>query len=196
MVRNTDRMNAEIDISGVTLKTERLIIRPWRMEDLADFYEYASVDGVGQAAGWSPHKSIDESRVILTMFIEGKNEFTLECNGKAIGSLGIERYNEERFPEFETMKCREIGYVLDKDYWGQGLMTEAVRELIRYLFEDVKLDVILCSNFIDNVRSARVKQKNGFRHYSFGKYHTLMDTWVDDDTGILTRKEWQNRNLG
>ncbi|MBQ1446932.1 MAG: GNAT family N-acetyltransferase [Solobacterium sp.] len=134
-------MNAEIDISGVTLITERLIIRPWRMEDLADFYEYASVDGVGQAAGWSPHKSIDESRVILTMFIEGKNEFALECNSKAIGSLGIERYNEERFPEFETMKCREIGYVL-------------------------------------------------------GKYHTLMDTWVDDDTGILTRKEWQNRNPG
>ena len=41
-------MNAEIDISRVILKTERLILRPWRQEDLEDFYAYASEDGVGQ----------------------------------------------------------------------------------------------------------------------------------------------------
>ena len=45
-------MNPEIDISNVTLKTERLLIRPWRQSDLDDFYSYASVDGVGQMAGW------------------------------------------------------------------------------------------------------------------------------------------------
>ena len=50
-------MNPEIDISNVILKTERLLIRPWRQSDLDDFYSYASVDGVGQMAGWKPHKS-------------------------------------------------------------------------------------------------------------------------------------------
>ena len=44
-------MNAEIDISKTILKTERLTLRPWRQEDSDDFYEYASVDGVGQMAG-------------------------------------------------------------------------------------------------------------------------------------------------
>ena len=44
-------MNAQIDISGIVLHTERLILRPWRQEDLEDFYEYAKVDGVGQLAG-------------------------------------------------------------------------------------------------------------------------------------------------
>ena len=43
-------MNPEIDISNVILKTERLLIRPWRQSDLDDFYSYASVDGVGQMA--------------------------------------------------------------------------------------------------------------------------------------------------
>ena len=65
-------MNAEIDISRTILKTERLTLRPWRQEDLDDFFEYASVDGVGQMAGWVPHKSKEESQSILNHFIENK----------------------------------------------------------------------------------------------------------------------------
>ncbi len=55
-------MNKEIDISNVTLKTERLLLRPWRLTDLDDFYEYASVDGVGQMAGWIPHENKEKSK--------------------------------------------------------------------------------------------------------------------------------------
>ena len=65
-------MNVLIDISTVKLKTERLILRPFCETDLNDFYEYASVDGVGQMAGWLPHKNKDETKMILDMFIEGK----------------------------------------------------------------------------------------------------------------------------
>ena len=90
-------MNAPIDISTVTLKTERLILRPWRETDLQDLYDYASVDGVGQMAGWTPHKNQEESRQILEHFIEGKHVFALEYQGKVIGSLGIEEYNEEHY---------------------------------------------------------------------------------------------------
>ena len=55
-------MNAEIDVSHVTLKTERLILRPWQETDLDDLYAYASVDGVGQMAGWKPHENREESK--------------------------------------------------------------------------------------------------------------------------------------
>jgi len=65
-------MNIDIDISKVTLETERLILRPWLLSDLDDFYEYARVDGVGQMAGWSPHKNIEESAQILKVFIKEK----------------------------------------------------------------------------------------------------------------------------
>ena len=82
-------MNVNIDISNVVLKTERLVLRPWRQSDLEDFYEYASVDGVGQMAGWPPHKSKEDSQMILDRFIEGKRTFALDYNGKVIGSLGI-----------------------------------------------------------------------------------------------------------
>ena len=68
-------MNIPVAISDVVLKTEHLTLRPWREEGLTDFYEYASVDGVGQMAGWNPHRSIEESREILTHFIKGKRVF-------------------------------------------------------------------------------------------------------------------------
>lgn len=125
-------MNTEIDISNVILHTDRMILRPWRQTDLDDLYAYASVDGVGQMAGWKPHESKEESQIILDMFIGHKKTFALEYQGKVIGSLGIEQYNEDHFPEFADKKCREIGYVLSKEYWGQGLMPEAVKEVIRY----------------------------------------------------------------
>ena len=182
-------MNVEIDISNTILRTERLILRPWRDSDLADLYEYARVDGVGQMAGWPPHKSPEESRKILEHFIAGKKTFALEYQGKVIGSLGIEKYREDRFPEFAEKKCREIGYVLSKDHWGKGLMPEAVTEVIRYLFEDVGLDVIFCGHFLRNTQSQRVQEKCGFVHYAFDRYETQFGTVEDDEVNILTRED-------
>ncbi len=187
-------MNKAIDISKTVLYTERLILRPWKGSDLEDFFEYASVDGVGQMAGWNPHKDIDESRAILSRFIERKRTFALEHQGKVIGSLGIEEYDEDKFPEFSDKQVREIGYVLSKEFWGQGLMPEAVREVIRYLFEEQDLDLILCAHFLSNTRSGRVQEKCGFRHYSYGTYETKFGTVEDDETNILTREEWLLRN--
>lgn len=181
-------MNAEIDITGVVLTTPRLTLRPWRMEDLDDFYAYASVDGVGQMAGWKPHESREESARILRGFIGGRKTFALECEGKVIGSLGIERYDEERFPELKELRCRELGYVLSRAYWGQGLMPEAVNEVVRWLFEEEKLDAILCGHFLWNRQSARVQEKCGFRHYAFGTYRTRMSTMKDEEKNILFRR--------
>ena len=122
-------MNIDIDISNVIIVTKRLVLRPWRLSDLDDLFEYARVDGVGQMAGWSPHKDKEESLAILNMFIEGEKTFALEYRGKVIGSLGIEKYNEKRFPEYAEYRCRELGFVLSKDFWGQGLIPEAVEEV-------------------------------------------------------------------
>ena len=183
-------MNADIDISNTILKTKRLILRLWRKEDLDDFYEYASVDGVGQMAGWLPHENKEISETILKGFIEGKKTFALEYNGKVIGSLGVEKYDEEKFSELKDVRCREIGYVLSKDYWGKGLMPEAVERVIEYLFDVVGLDVILCGHFLSNIQSQRVQEKCGFRHYAYGEYKTRFDTIEKDETNILTRQEW------
>lgn len=180
-------MNAAIDISNVTLKTDRLILRPWRETDLEDFYAYASVDGVGQMAGWTPHRSPEESRKILETFIAGKHVFALEYQGKAIGSLGIEEYSEETYPELAHLSGREIGYVLAKEYWGRGLMPEAVNAVIGYLFGTVKLDFILAGHFPWNKQSARVIEKCGFRYIRSRPYETRYGTVETAEESILYR---------
>ena len=158
-------MNIKVDVSKVILKTERLILRAWTLDDLDDFYEYAKVDGVGQMAGWLPHENKEKSLMILNMFIEEKKTFAIEYKGKVIGSLGIEEYDENELPEFKDKKGREIGYVLSKDYWGLGIMPEAVKEVINYCFNELKLDFLACGHFTDNNQSKRVQEKCGFKPY-------------------------------
>jgi len=169
-------MNKHIDITGVVLQTPRLTLRPWRESDLDDFYEYARVDGVGQMAGWIPHHSREESQEILSHFIQGKHVFALEHQGKVIGSLGVEKYNESHYPELSNLQGREIGYVLSKDYWGQGLMPEAVKAVMAYLFDIVELDFILVGHFDWNRQSRRVIEKCGFRYNKTTPFQTRFDT--------------------
>lgn len=175
-------MNARIDLSNIVLKTERLILRPFSVDDLDDFYEYAKVEGVGEMAGWLHHKNKEETSFILKRFIENKKTFALVYNNKVIGSLGIEEYNEGELPEFKDKTGRELGYVLSKDYWGQGLMPEAVKAVIRYCFEDLKIDFLVCGHFVENEQSKRVQEKCGFKHYKLVKqetrYGVVKDGWL------------------
>lgn len=158
-------MNAKVDLTNVVLETDRLIIRSWKEEDLEDFYEYAKVDGVGQMAGWNPHTSIQESEMILSSFIEEKKTFALELKEKhkVIGSLGLEELSISLGDSYNNSVGREIGYVLSKEYWGRGLMPEAVERVIRFCFEEERYDFLMCSHSAVNERSKRVIEKCGFR---------------------------------
>ena len=158
-------MIAPVDVTNIRIETERLVLRPWRESDLPDFYEYASVDGVGQMAGWMPHKDQEESARILQMFIEEKKTLALELkeNGKVIGSIGLETRDADLgIPE--ELQGREIGYVLNKDYWGRGLMPEAVQAVINYCFYELRFDWLTCGHFIRNHQSRRVVEKSGFQY--------------------------------
>ena len=164
MVNN---MNAEINISNVILETDRLILRAWEITDLDDFFEYASVEGVGEKAGWEHHKSKDKSLEILKMFMEEKKVFAivLKENQKAIGSIGIEELGEELDKDLDNLSGRELGYVLNKDYWNKGIMTEAVSKVVDYCFNTLKLNFLMASYFNHNIASKKVLENLNFKFY-------------------------------
>ncbi len=156
------KMNAIFKVNGRVIETERLILRAFNEADLNDFYEYASVEGVGERAGWQHHESIEKSKEILDRFISEDKTFAicLKENGKVIGSLGIEKYSlEDKLTEFDGYRGREIGYVLSKDHWGRGLMPEAVRAVMDYLFNDLNYDFLLCGYYNFNTQSKKVQEK-------------------------------------
>ena len=91
-------MNADFHINGRQLETERLILRPFVKEDLDDFYAYASVEGVGEMAGWKHHTSKEETQKILDTFIESNQVFAIyhKEDQKVIGSLEIKNMEEKK----------------------------------------------------------------------------------------------------
>ena len=162
-----NNMNAQINISNVILETDRLILRAWEITDLDDFFEYASVEGVGEKAGWEHHKSKDKSLEILKMFIEEKKVFAivLKENQKVIGSIGIEELSEELDKDLDNLLGRELGYVLNKDYWNKGIMKEAVSKVVDYCFNTLKLNFLMASYFNHNIASKKVLENLNFKFY-------------------------------
>jgi [ribosomal protein S5]-alanine N-acetyltransferase len=153
-------------------ETERLRLRNWKQSDVKDVFEYTSSDLVGPRAGWPPHQSEEDSKNVINMFIEDDDVLAVELKSenKVIGSLGFhKRYPDE---SLKTEKQREIGYVLNPKYWGNGFIPEAVKELIRIGFEDQDLEYIWCAHYDDNLKSKRVIEKNNF-NFKFKKNETL-----------------------
>lgn len=181
-------MNAEFKINGKLIETERLILREFDVSDLADFYEYASVAGVGENAGWSHHKNIDETKHKLNSFIEHNKTFALyhKNDAKVIGSLGVEYYKyEDILVDLAEFSGRELGFVLSKNYWGQGLMVEAVKAVVDYLFNEIGLDFLMCGYYDYNLQSRRVQEKAGFKPYIKLVQNTKLNTSENTTVNIL-----------
>lgn len=179
-----------IDITDVRLETERLLLRGWREEDIDDFYEYASVEGVGEMAGWKSHDSIEVTREVLRTFMTEKNVFAIvhKESGKVIGSLGIHEARPSNNPVYSGLKRKEIGYVLSKEYWGQGLMPEAVKRAIAFCFVEYELDALTVAHFSDNLQSKRVIEKCGFQFVEQSEYYAKqLDKTAIDMEYILYR---------
>ena len=166
-------MNAPIDVNAIRIETDRLVLRAWRESDAEDMYEYAKVDGVGQMAGWKPHEDLEESRRIVRMFMDEKKTFALELkeNGKTIGSLGLEKL-KDLDESYDHLSGREIGYAMSKDYWGRGLMPEAVKAVMEYCFQTLNYDFLSCCHFNWNPQSRRVIEKCGFSFLKNISYQT------------------------
>lgn len=147
------------------LETTRLIIRPWHMTDLEDFYEYGSDPRVGPNAGWPTHTSMETSKKILESFVkrEDVSAIVLKEKNKVIGGVGL-HYSAPDMAHAEEGQ-REIGYVMNPAYWGKGYASEAVNALLKYGFEQLKLGSIWCAHFDWNENSKRVIKKCGF-HYT------------------------------
>lgn len=144
------------------LTTERLTLRPFREDDVQALYAYSKDEAVGRNAGWKPHESLQESDDILHLvFLNQPSVWAVErrSDGRLMGSAGLITDSARQYGS-----ARSLGYALGVDYWGQGYMTEAVRAVIRFGFEQMGLDLISATCYPDNAGSRRVLEKCGFQY--------------------------------
>lgn len=178
----------------MTLTTERLILRPWCEDDAEELYKYAKDAEIGYPAGWPQHKSVEESRQVIIDVLKKPDIFAvcLKEAGKPIGSIGFHRNDLA-----QTDDEYELGYWIGKPYWGQGIIPEAAREMLKYAFLNLKMERIWCGYYDGNEKSKRVQQKLGFvfKKTTEGIKVPLLNEIRTGHSSLLTRERWQKTEL-
>lgn len=177
------------------LETKRLILRPWRESDAEELYEYAKDDRVGPSAGWNPHTDVEDSRRIIQNILSAPGTYAvvLRETGKPVGSVGLMTASVSSLSMAEDEV--EIGYWIGVPYWGQGLIPEAVEELLRFSFEMLACPRVWCAYFEGNDKSRRVQEKCGFRphHVECDKLWAPQNRIVTEYVTCITRRQWTER---
>ena len=179
------------------LETERLILRPWSFDDAESLYKYASDDRIGPIAGWNTHRSVDDSRQIINDVLSASGVYAvvLKETDEPVGSIGltIGQKSNLNLPDDEA----EIGYWIGVPYWGQGLIPEAMNELIRFAFNDLKLERLWCGYFDGNEKSKRCQEKCGFKYHHTieNLYWELTDDIRTEHVTCLEKQDFCDSNL-
>ena len=178
------------------LQTQRLILRPWLPEDAEALYTYARDPEVGPPAGWPPHTSVENSREIIQNVLSAKETYAV-ClkDSKPIGSIGLHLNGSTDMTNRDD-EC-ELGYWLGKPFWGQGLIPEAARELLRYAFEELGMRAVWCGYYEGNEKSKKVQKKLGFvyRYTTENLDVKLMNEFRTGHTNLMTKERWQKIQL-
>ena len=141
------------------IETDRLLLRPCSYQDAEDFYAIAS-NPQNLEFIFPSQSGLQESQyVVANFFMKNPLGVWAICDKESqqmIGSIKFEKLDEIK-------QEAELGYFLKKDYWGGGLMTECVKEILFLSFSEFDLKRLSIVTHQENLASQRVAQKAGFK---------------------------------
>lgn len=139
-------------------------IRKWELSDAKDLAVALSnkkvQDNLRDGLPY-PYTEQDGKEFISAMLSADKNEtfaFAIMVDDKVVGSIGIFRQGNIH------SQTAELGYYIAEEYWGKGIMTEAVKQICEYVFGDSDIIRIYAEPFAYNIASCRVLEKVGFQY--------------------------------
>jgi [ribosomal protein S5]-alanine N-acetyltransferase len=157
-----------------TLHTPRLILRPLRMEDAEDMFEYAVDPEIASNGLWEPFKTLQDSYDDLKEIVENyANDSYMEwavehqADKKMIGRIGLHGYHKKD-------ERADMGYAYNRKYWGQGYGTEAARRVLEYAFCDLNLHRVSASALPDNIGSIKVLTNIGMQYEGMKREVTMV----------------------
>lgn len=147
------------------IETERLILRKFKVSDAEEmFLNWASDSEVAKYLTWPPHESAVFTKKLLEEWVSHYADdsyyqwcIELKENSQAIGSIGVVKI-------LDYIEAVSIGYCIGKNYWGKGLMTDALSAVIKFLFNEVDVNRISAAHDTDNPASGRVMAKCGLKY--------------------------------
>jgi ribosomal-protein-alanine N-acetyltransferase len=175
-----------------TLRTPRLTLREARMSDARDMYDYSRDPEVARHVLWEAHASIRQTRGYLRYLLRqyragqpGTFVIELTAEGRVVGTIGLMWLQPES-------RSAEIGYSLARACWNRGLMSEAVKAMLAFCFDTLRLNRVEAQHETDNPASGAVMRHAGMRHegllrqriYNKGRY-------VDVELYAILRDEYE-----
>ena len=136
---------------------ERVLLRLPRLDDAEELFARVTSDPqVSKHMSWQPHADVDETRRVITELFNVGKDHTLVvvlCDtGEVIGAIGYQR---------PAPHAVSFGYYLSREFWGRGLMSEAVELLLQRLQQDPQIYRVSAACHVDNARSAKVLERCG-----------------------------------
>ncbi len=164
-----------------TIETNRLILRPFSLEDASEMYDnWASDSEVTKYLTWPTHSSIDISKKVIQSWISeySKEDYYQWCiewkeNHEAIGSISAVHLNE-------AIGAVEVGYCIGRKYWNKGITSEALLAFIRFFFDEVGANRIEARHDTNNPISGKVMKKCGLEFEGIHKQADKNNTGICD----------------
>ena len=145
------------------LETQRLLLRPVRRGDAGDIFAFASDPEVARYVLWDPHRSVSDTRSYIAYMrslyrrgLPASWAVTLRSSGVVIGTIGFMWFSE-------TNSSAEVGYSFSRDWWNQGIATEALSVVISSAFASLPLNRLEAQHDVRNPASGRVMEKSGMK---------------------------------
>jgi len=149
----------------VTIETKRLVLRKFIDKDIPAVYaNWTSDDRVTEFLTWPTHRSVEITEKVIKNWIDSyqNDDFyqwaiVLKEINEPIGSISVVEKDEK-------LNIVQIGYCIGTKWWNQGIATEAFSSIIRFLFDEVKVNRIEARHDTNNPRSGRVMVKCGLKY--------------------------------
>ncbi|MCB0476375.1 MAG: GNAT family N-acetyltransferase [Flavobacteriaceae bacterium] len=136
-------------------------LRPWQMDDLESLVQHANNFEVAKnLTDAFPHPYTEaDGKAFITMATKADpiHIFAIEVAGRAVGGIGIH-------PQSDIMKKNaELGYWLGEPYWGKGIITRAIKQMVDFAFKTYDITRVYARPYGTNIGSQKVLEKNGFK---------------------------------
>lgn len=179
------------------LRTPRLSIRRVTPGDADAMWEYRQLDEVSHWGSWRPADQ-DDWREITGA--RQRDTLVVERDGRIIGELMLrvaDAWAQREVAAGAENAEAELGWAFNPAHGGQGYATEAVQEILRLCFEDLRLRRVTASIFADNTPSWRLAERLGMRRETYTVKDSLHRElgWVDGVGYALLADEWAERRL-
>ncbi|WP_020660662.1 GNAT family N-acetyltransferase [Amycolatopsis benzoatilytica] len=176
------------------INTERLVLRPFKDDDLDALNSFQSRADVARYLYWGPRSRAESAAALAkrihssTLSEEGQLlavAVELAETGQLIGDLNLEYLSAEH-------RCGEIGFVFHPDHHGKGLAREAARELLRLGFEDLGLHRVIGRCDGRNTASATLMERLGMRQEAHLRENEIVKgVWTDELVYAMLEDEWK-----